>query len=172
MSWNVENRRVWPASFRVGVDASMDTGIRLQIQRARSGRKAPPPAFWMLLLEFLPRDWFVGPPPALPVPVAAPPTVEEKAPPAPQMNEDSAEARRRKCFFCEWCQRAPMDAARGLSWCKGCYKVRYCSSDCAKEAWSSAVRPHQPSCKAEQKRIKAKKKTRAKRKEGAATPKN
>ena len=70
MPWNVENRRVWPATFRAGVEALMGAGARLMLQKERIGRKAPPKEIWMGLLQLLPRDWFAVVPPsgALPTP--------------------------------------------------------------------------------------------------------
>ena len=126
--WDVKHRRVWPRSFRVAVrDGVMRTAVALAL-RAEDAGMVPPATFWILMLSFCSRDWFV---------------------PLSQEEEEAVvEAPPSRIYWCDWCQLAPIQ--RKLQVCSKCYSVRYCSKECLVEAWSAKVKPHKVLCKAVQ----------------------
>ena len=126
--WDVKHRRVWPRSFRVAVrDGVMRTAVALAMRRG-DGDVVPTMDFWISMLSFCSRDWFV--------PLSAgEETAVFETPPS-------------RIYWCDWCQLAPIQ--RKLQVCSKCYSVRYCSKECLVEAWGAKVKPHKVLCKAVQ----------------------
>ena len=122
LPWAVEQRHLWPRSFRVGVRTVMLVANRLSRSETRIG--LPQHDLWLEVLSYCGRDWF--------------PSVDDDVR-APGEWRRKGVAR----IQCEWCGRAPWKKANLLQ-CSACKQVRYCDEACQKSAWAT----HKAWCRA------------------------